>query len=186
MSDVSHGTRCFITREDCVLVIIDVQEKLVPVISNKERVVGNVIKLLSFAKIIGMPVILTEQARLGLTLPEVRKELSYVQAINKIHFNCFFCKEFSDGIEKMGRKTLIVAGAEAHICVAQTALYALPDFNVHIISDAVSSRTPENCRVALERMGRAGAVISSTEMFIYELLQRAGTDEFKAALKLVK
>lgn len=186
MSGVSRETQGLITRDNCVLVIIDVQEKLVPVISDKERVVENVIKLSSFAQIIGMPVILTEQVGLGLTLPRVRKELSRVQAMSKVHFNCFFCKEFSDEIEKAGRKTLIVAGIEAHICVAQTALYALPDFNVHIISDAVSSRTSENCHVALERMGRAGAVISSTEMFIYELLQKAGTDEFKTVLQLVK
>ncbi|MCX5816643.1 MAG: isochorismatase family protein [Proteobacteria bacterium] len=186
MSGVSRETQCLITREDCVLVVIDVQEKLVPVISNKERVVENVIKLSNFAQIIGMPVILTEQTRLGLTIPEVRKGLSHVQAISKVHFNCFFCKEFSDEIEKTGKKTLIVTGVEAHICVTQTALYALPDLNVHIISDAVSSRTPENCRVALERMGRAGAVITSTEMFIYELLQKAGTDEFKAVLQLVR
>ncbi len=186
MSGVSRETQRLITREDCVLLVIDVQEKLVPVVSNKERVIENVIRLSRFAQIIGMPVIFTEQVKLGLTLPEVRKELSNVQTVSKIYFNCFFCKEFSDGIEKTGRKTLIVAGIEAHICVAQTALYALPDFNVHVISDAVSSRTPENCLVALERMGRAGAVISSTEMFIYELLQRAGTDEFKTVLQLVK
>lgn len=186
MSGVSREAQGLITRDNCVLVIIDVQEKLIPVISNKERVVENIVRLASFARIIGMPVILTEQTRLGPTLLEAKKELSHVQPINKIHFNCFFCKEFSDEIEKTGRKTLIVAGVEAHICVAQTALYALPDFNVHIISDAVSSRTPENRHVALERMRGAGAIISSTEMFIYELLRGAGTDEFKAVLQLVK
>jgi nicotinamidase-related amidase len=81
---------------------------------------------------------------------------------------------------------LVIAGVESHICVAQTAIYALPDFNVHIISDAVSSRTSKNRHIALERMKQAGAVISSTEMFIYEILQKAGTDAFKATLQLVK
>lgn len=186
MCCVSNESQGLIARDDCVLLVIDVQEKLVPVISDKEKVVENIIRLSHFAHITGIPVILTEQEKLGLTLPELKMELSTVQAINKVHFNCFFCKEFSDKVKETGRNTLIVTGVEAHICVAQTALYALPDFNVHVISDAVSSRTTENRIVAIERMKQAGAVISSTEMFIYEILQKAGTEEFKAVLKLVK
>jgi len=186
MPDVSREMQGLIKRDNCVLLIIDIQEKLIPVISDKERVIENAIRLSCFARITGIPVILTEQARLGLTLPEVKKELPHVQAISKVHFNCFFCNEFSEEIKKTGRKTLVIAGVEAHICVAQTALYALPDYNIHIIHDAVSSRTPDNCNVAIERMKHAGAIISSTEMFIYEILQKAGSEEFKAALKLVK
>ena len=86
----------------------------------------------------------------------------------------------------MKRKTLILTGVETHICVSQTALDALPHFDVHTISDAVSSRDLNNRDIALERMRQIGATISSTEMVIYELLQRAGTDEFRSALKLVK
>jgi len=171
---------------ECVLVIIDVQEKLIPVISEKDKVVENAIRLLRFAKIVDMPVVLTEQVKLGNTVLDVKKEVPNTKAIGKAHFNCFFCDEFADTIKQMGRKTLVIAGVESHICVAQTAIHALPYFNVHIISDAVSSRTTENRHIALERMKQVGAVISSTEMFIYEVLQKAGTDEFKLALKLVK
>jgi len=85
-----------------------------------------------------------------------------------------------------GRKTLILAGVEAHICVAQTALHALPFYNVQIVSDAVSSRLTDNRAVALLRMRDAGATITSTEMFIYEIVQKAGTDEFRSILSLVK
>jgi isochorismate hydrolase len=186
MCCVPNESQGLITRDNCVLLVIDVQEKLVPVISDKEKVVENIIRLSHFAHITGIPVILTEQEKLGLTLPELKIQLSAVQAINKVHFNCFYCEEFSDKVKEAGRNTLIITGVEAHICVAQTALYALPDFNVHVISDAVSSRTTENRSVAIERMKQAGAVISSAEMFIYEILQNAGTEEFKAALKLVK
>ena len=87
---------------------------------------------------------------------------------------------------QIGRKSLILTGVENHVCVAQTALHALPYFKVHIVSDAVSSRDLDNWTVGLERMRENGAIITSTEMVIYELLQRAGTDKFRATLKLVK
>ena len=100
MPDVSREMQGLIKRDNCVLLIIDIQEKLIPVISDKERVIENAIRLSCFARITGIPVILTEQARLGLTLPEVKKELPHVQAISKVHFNCFFCNEFSEEIKK--------------------------------------------------------------------------------------
>jgi nicotinamidase-related amidase len=171
---------------DCALVIIDVQEKLMPVIANKEKVLENVLRLARFSKILGIPVVITEQDRLGPTLVEVQKELSYVEPAKKVHFNCFHCEPFRDAVAKTGKGTIVLAGVEAHICVAQTALYGLTDFAVHVVGDAVSSRTVENLNAAVERIRQAGAVISSTEMFIYEVLRKAGTDAFKAALQLVK
>ncbi len=175
-----------ISREDSVLVIIDVQEKLMPVIPNRQQVIDNIIRLLKFARVIGLPVILTEQDKLGPTLPEVKKEIPGVDPIIKTSFNCFYCPAFSEQVKKPGRNTLILAGVENHICVAQTALHALPNFNVHVVSDAVSSRTPENRGVGMERMRQFGTVITSTEMLIFELLKEAGTEEFKKVLPLVK
>jgi nicotinamidase-related amidase len=175
-----------IEREDCALVIIDVQEKLMPAISNRERVVENVLRLVRFSKIVGVPVVVTEQEKLGATVSDVKKELGAIEPIAKVHFNCFSCNDFTAAIEKLGRNTLILTGVEAHICVTQTALFALPHFTVHTIRDAVSSRTAENHLASIERMRQCGATISSTEMFIYEILQRAGTDEFKTVLQLVK
>lgn len=186
MCGITNVNQGLISGEDCVIIIIDVQEKLMPVISDKEKVLDNVIKLSKFAKIAGIPVVLTEQDKLGRTIKEVQDEIPNAQAIGKVHFNCFFCDEFAHEINRIGRKTLIIAGVEAHICVAQTAIHALSGFNVHVIGDAVSSRTQENRHIALERIKQSGAFVSSTEMFVYEILQKAGTDEFKAALQLIK
>ncbi len=178
-----HG---IINRDDCLIVAIDVQEKLMPVISDKERVIANTETLVKFSNICGIPVIVTEQQKLGPTLEVVKKHLKDTTPIEKVHFNCFWNEEFKERVETGGRKTLVIAGVEAHICVAQTAIFALPEYRVHVISDAVSSRATENKAVALQRMRDAGAVISSIEMFIYEMLVKAGTEEFKAALSLVK
>jgi nicotinamidase-related amidase len=174
------------TREDSVLVIIDVQERLMPVIANREKVEGNVVRLLKFAEIIGLPAILTEQEKLGDTVPEVLEAGSDLQPIRKLDFDCFGCQDFPSELTKLGRNTLILCGVETHICVAQTALHAAPDYTVHVVSDATSSRGDHNWKVALDRMRQAGVVVTSTEMVIYELLQRAGTDEFRAVLPLVK
>ena len=116
----------------------------------------------------------------------MKKEIPGVDPIIKTSFNCFYCPEFSERIKKPGRNTLILAGVENHVCVAQTAIHALPNFNVHVVSNAVSSRTPENWSVGIERMRQFGAVITSTEMLIFELLRKAGTEEFRATLPLVK
>jgi nicotinamidase-related amidase len=186
MSRKQFVTQNLLVRNDSVLVVIDVQEKLMPVIADGVKLIDNIITLLKFSQIIKLPVILTEQDKLGATIAEVRSEILNFNPISKIVFDGFLCDEFVEHLSQMERKTLILAGVEAHICIAQTALHALHHFKVHVVGDAVSSRTLENRNLALERMRQSGAVISSTETVIYELLQRAGTDEFRAALKLVK
>jgi nicotinamidase-related amidase len=186
MTSSRPNTRNLIRREESILVVIDVQEKLMPVIAEKENVIGNVVRLLRFAEIIGLPLILTEQEKLGNTLPEILEAAQDLRAIRKLDFNCFGCEQFVDQVRCIGRSTLILTGVESHICVAQTALGAVPNYNVLVVSDATSSRSRDNWKVALKRMRQAGVVITSTEMVIYELLQRAGTDEFRAVLPLVK
>lgn len=173
-------------RENTVFVVIDVQERLMPVIANRDRVTENVVRLLKFSEILGLPVLLTEQEKLGDTLPELLEARSGLQPIRKLDFDCFGCEEFVQEADRVGRNTLILCGVETHICVGQTALHAAPEYTVHVVSDATSSRTEENWRVGVERMRQAGVVITSTEMVIYELLQRAGTDEFRSVLPLVK
>jgi nicotinamidase-related amidase len=93
---------------------------------------------------------------------------------------------FSERMRSDRPNTLIIAGIETHICVLQTALQGLAEYRVHVVGDAVSSRTLQNRDIALRRMEKEGVTVTSTEMLIYELLQRAGTDEFREALKLVK
>ena len=175
-----------LSREECILVIIDIQDKLMPAIAEKEKIVSNAVRLAQFCRITGIPVFITEQEKLGGTIAALKNELPHVEPFHKVHFNCFSCDNFDAEIKKTRKKTLILAGVEAHICVAQTALHAIHFYGVHVISDATSSRLMENKKVAIDRMRSTGAIITSTEMFLYEILQKAGTDEFKKVLPLVK
>ena len=172
--------------KNSLFLVVDVQEKLMPVISEHEKVVSNVIKLIKFAEIVNLPVIYTEQYKLGCTIPKIKNELSGTGPIYKKEFGCFQNDGFKEYIKKFDLSSLIIAGVEAHVCVSQTALWALEKYNVHVVSDAVSSRTHENRKVGLERMRDRGTVITSTEMVMFELLKKADTEEFKKALKLIK
>jgi nicotinamidase-related amidase len=186
MEKKNQSAVSLLNKEDCVLVVIDVQKKLVPVITGAEKMIENIIKLVKLSKIIHIPVVLTEQQNLGDTVDEIKSEINVLAPISKITFSCFGLDEFSDHIRRFNRKTLILTGIESHICVTQTALGAPADYRIQVVSDAVASRVPSNWKIALDRMQRAGATITSTEMLMYELLQKAGTDEFRAALPLVK
>jgi isochorismate hydrolase len=182
----SKRTNHIIGRHECVLIIIDVQDKLIPAIADKESVLSNIIRLVRVCHLTDIPIVVTEQEKLGKTVAEIKNELSAETAVQKVHFNCFSCEDFAERVKRTGRKILILAGVEAHICVTQTALHASPFYKVQIVSDAVSSRLTDNRNVAIQRMRDAGATITSTEMFIYEILQKAGTDEFRSVLPLVK
>jgi len=178
-----------ISREGTVLVIIDVQEKLFPLIFEKEKVLNNILKMIQFAKIINMPIILTEQypKGLGRTIPEIKEIIPEIKPVEKIEFSCFGSEKFRLLLRDLGAKTLIITGIETHICVAQTSLDGLSNgYRVCVISDATSSRNLEDKNVALERMRQSGIIVASTEMIIYELLRVAGTQEFKESLKLIK
>ena len=186
MPEISPVTQNLLARENCVLVIIDMQERLIPAVAESARTLENIVRLIKFARLVGLPTILTEQEKLGATVSELRVEIPEAQPIRKTEFDCFACAGFPKRLDDIGRDTLIIAGLETHICVAQTALQALPHYHVHVVSDATSSRAMHNWSTALERMRYSGATITTTEMVIYELLRRAGTDEFRAALALVK
>jgi len=172
--------------EESLLVIIDIQERLLPVMAEKEDILANAVKLAKFSAIVDLPVLVTEQQKLGPTVGEIADALNDPAKVSKISFDCFGEEDFVRVLEDRKVKNLILCGIEAHICVAQTALSALRGYNVHVVADAAGSRNPRNRDLAFDRLGRAGAVLTTTEMVIYELLGKAGTDEFKAALKLVK
>ena len=177
----------FATREDSVLIMIDFQEKLLPAMSGPEKLLENSKRLLALARIMGIPVIFTEQEKLGATVRELTEGLSGLPARCKNDLQLLFLlSHLPPRVRETGRHTLILGGIEAHICVSQTALWAQPRFRVHVVSDAVSSRSPGNLSVALSRMQAAGLTITSTEMVIYEVLEKAGTDEFKAMLPVIK
>jgi nicotinamidase-related amidase len=176
----------FFTRRDSVLAVIDVQERLIKVMNNRDKLIANLVKLVKFAKIIDLPVVITEQEKLGPTIKEITSEISNFEPIKKIEFSAFKCSQFAEKLSKLSRKNIILAGIETHICITRTALDLLADYNVSVVSDAVTSRTPENRDIGLQRMIQSGVMVTSTEMIIYELLEKAGTAEFKETLGLVK
>jgi nicotinamidase-related amidase len=186
MKDRHSSLSPLLRGDDALLVVIDMQVRLLPVIAEKERVIENARKLVTFSRLIGLPIVLTEQQNLGETTPEIRAELEGIQPISKLEFDCFGSPAFAEQIRRLNRDTLIIAGIEAHICVAQTALHAFVNRRVQVVSDAVSSRSPHNREVALDRLRQSGVTVTSTEMVIYELLGKAGTHQFREALKLVK
>jgi nicotinamidase-related amidase len=176
-------------RERTTLVVIDIQQKLLPSIFEKERVIRNVVLLMRSARALDVPIVLTTQYRqgLGATVPEIAQEAPGVQALDKLAFGCFGDEHVLLRLASLGRPQLLVAGIESHICVAQTVLGALTHhYAVHVASDAVSSRVEHNWKVGLDRMDRAGAVVSSTEMAIYELLRRSDGEAFRKILPLLK
>lgn len=188
---MSEPAASLLRPERTALVVIDLQEKLLPAIAQRERVLRNGVLLLNLANVLALPVVLTTQYRRGLgpTVPEVLAAAPGVAPLDKVTFGCFGSPEFLDRLKALGnnRDQLVVAGIESHICVAQTVLGALErGYTVHVASDAVGSRSEENRAVGMSRMERAGALVSSTEMAIYELLGRSDGDAFKKMLPLLK
>jgi len=175
-------------KEKTALLVIDVQERLMPVIDNKEQVFANVNRLIKGAEILQVPLVITEQYPKGLgnTCSEIELPAD-VQIIEKMCFSCMLSANVTMHLQHLNVNSLILCGVESHICVFKTALDALKQgYEVHIAADAVSSRTPENKHIALERLRQAGAFIVSTEMILFQLLDEAGTDEFKAISRLIK
>ncbi len=180
--------RTFVITDEkkCALIVIDAQTRLMPVIHDRENVSRVILDMVKFANIVDMPIVVTEQQKLGDTLPEIQGEINDFQPITKISFSCFGCDEFRVRLDKLNVDALIITGVEAHICVAQTAFDVLEKYDVHVINDAVGARTIHNCNTALDRMRGEGVIISSKEMFFYEMLKTAGSPHFKKVLPLVK
>ncbi len=177
--------------EDCALAVIDIQEKLLPPIFNKEQLVRNSQLLIRLAGVLEIPVLVTTQYAKGLggTVPAVAELLPQAEHMDKVEFSCFGSDRFCSTLKALPgrRNTMLVCGMEAHICVMQTVMTALDrGYIVHVAADAVGSRTELNWKLGLDRMRDAGAVISSTEMAMYELLRASGTPAFKQMLPFIK
>jgi nicotinamidase-related amidase len=172
-----------------VAVIIDVQERLYPHIHENEKLEKNLRTLISGLKILEIPLILTEQypKGLGSTIPSLKEMLQSFPRIEKISFSCCDEPVFMKSLADSGKKCILVAGIESHVCVLQTVIDLLnQNFLPVIIEDCVSSRNLNDKRVALKRMRGEGAIISTTESILFELLRVSGTEQFKAISKLVK
>ena len=181
----------FLDRDKAVLVVIDVQEKLCVAMDEvvlKSRV-KNIGILMDSAAELNIPVILTEQyvKGLGTTLPELKEKAALAPCYEKMAFSCCGSQEFVAELKATGRSQVIITGMETHVCVLQTVI-ELRDagLNVHVVKDAVMSRSKQNWETAIESMTLAGAIPTSTESTLFQLLKVAGTDEFKKLSKLVR
>jgi nicotinamidase-related amidase len=183
-------------REDALLVVVDIQERLAAVMDRRDEVVASVTRLIRASALVGVPIVVTRQYPKGLgdTDPKVAEALSAVEAAghrvfqaDKVAFDCFSDSGFAGIVAASGRTQVVLAGMETHICIAQTALHAVRDgIEVQVPADACCSRGADAHRVAMGRMRSAGAVITVTESILYELVGEAGTDEFRELLRIVK
>ena len=176
-------------RDKAAVVVVDIQERLMAAMKHAKKVYRNTNIILEASKALGLPVVVTEQYPKGLghTVEDVKSCLPAYEPIEKITFSCCGEDSFMDAVEETGRKQVILVGSETHVCVYQTCLDLLEaGYSVHLLRDAVCSRAKENFLAALELMRQAGAVITTTETVLFQMLVKAGGDEFKAISKLVK
>jgi nicotinamidase-related amidase len=176
-------------KKQTALLIIDVQEKINAVMLDREYLLKNTIKLIKGCKILGVPIFMTEQYPKGLgpTEPEIKEALGDISPMQKMTFSCCGVDGVLSILKKKNIKQVVIGGIEAHVCVQQTALDLLANgYQVHVIRDAVSSRKTTDAEAALARLQTAGAVISTVEAALFELLERAGTPQFKEISQLVK
>ena len=178
-----------LTRGTTGLLVIDIQERLLPAMNEPEGVVQNAVRLVKGAAILGVPALFTEQYRKGLgpTVEAITSVVPEFTAIDKLAYSACGAPLFLDTLKGKKVSNVLLCGIESHVCVSQTCLDLLEqDYRVFVVADAVSSRTQENCRIGIDRMRDAGAVIVSTEMALLELCGAAGTPEFKQLLPLIK
>ena len=175
--------------DNTALLLVDIQGTLARTVHESNVVFDNWLRLIKACKLFNLPIIMLEQYSRGLggTIPEVKELLPDVTPIEKITFNACFNPGFLDRLRETGRTQLLVAGIEAHVCVYQTVSGLLAErYEEHVASDAVSSRKPWNRQVALERMRDKGAVITTTEIALFEMMRISDNDLFRQFIAIVK
>ncbi|MAE70532.1 MAG: hydrolase [Gemmatimonadetes bacterium] len=178
-----------IRREDALLLIIDVQERLVPVMHEAEELVRRCETLIEIAKTLGLPIVATEQYPRGLgpTMPALAEKLGGATVLSKLSFSAMGDAGVRDTLRAADRSTLVIAGIESHVCVLQSAVDAVDrGFQVQVVADAISSRRPESREIAMHRIQAAGATITTIESVAFECLKVAGSDEFRAVSRLIR
>ena len=178
-----------INREDTLFVVIDFQEKLMPVMHNKELLEDKVCRLAEGMKVLGIPHIVTQQYTRGIgeTIPSVAEAIGEFEPIDKTSFSCMGNEEFARQLAAAGKKNIVICGIEAHICVLQTVEDLLKEgYKVYVAVDAMSSRVANDYLWAAERMETDGAIVTTYEAILYEVLGDAKADGFKAISKIVK
>jgi len=189
-SDLEASVHRFtLDRDEVVLVIVDIQEKLAAVMSEKQKVIDNCLHLIELSKLQGIPVIVTEQYPKGLgpSVGEIKNSLDDYRPVEKITFGCCDEPSFLERIAATRRSKVVLTGMETHVCVLQTCIGLMKGgYIVHPVDDAICSRKKQNFSTALEYMRQAGAVITCTETVLFQLLFKAGTEEFKSIAKRIK
>ncbi len=179
----------FITKEDTVLVVIDLQEKLMPAMNNGDETEERAAKLIRGMKVFDIPVIVTQQYTkgIGTTTAKIAEALGDFEHVEKTTFSAARMQEFKDRLAAAGRKNVVICGVEAHICVLQTALQLMEEgYNVYLAVDCIDSRNENDKLWGISRMGDAGAVITTYESVLYEILQDSKAEGFKAISAIVK
>jgi len=174
---------------NCLLLVIDVQGKLAKLVHEHEKTILHIQGAIQCAQVLDIPIIWTEQVpeKIGSTIPEIAQHLNEIQPIEKITFSCCPNARFKEELKRLGRKQVIISGIETHVCVYQTARDLLEEsYEVEILTDSVSSRTPENKEVALARLKTLGAGMMSVEMMVTELMRGADHEKFRDIIKLIK
>lgn len=174
--------------QSCLL-IVDLQRSFFDTLWQKEEMLSRLRLLIEGAQVLELPILCTVQnpAKLGPVMPEAADLIPGIKPIPKMSFSCCAEQSFLDRLEAVNRKHLVVAGLETHICINQTVHDLMTrEYWVHVASDAVSSRRMSDHLVGLRKMEQAGAIISSVEAVLFELLQQAGTDQFRRVLELIK
>lgn len=176
-------------KDDTLLVIVDIQTKLLNVMFEKDRLMSSCRKLIQACRLLEIPMVMTEQYPKGMgpTDPQILEVLQDVGAIEKVSFSCCGAPGFNQKMAGLGKRQMLVIGIEAHVCVLQTVHDLLHEQHVvYVPYDAVSSRKEGDYTNALDRMRQAGAVVGSVESAVFELLEKAGTPLFKEVSKLIK
>ena len=175
------------SRDDCALLVVDVQGKLIGLIPEQDRIIWNIRRLIDGAKILGVPVAATEQYPQGLgpTVPELAERLGNIPS--KMAFSCGQCGNIFRDFQDRGISKLLVVGIESHVCVQQTALDLMAsEFSVYLAVDAIGSRFDVDYQTALRRLDSAGATLTTTEAALFEWCEVSGTPEFKSISELVR
>jgi nicotinamidase-related amidase len=178
-----------LTCADTLLVVVDIQEKLVRAVHAREEFLTRAQQLIQGARVLKIPMVCTEQnpRGLGSTVAAIAAHMPDVQPVSKFSFGCCASEEFLRALQSVARRNVLLAGIETHVCVYQTAMELMGrGYHVEVVADACSSRTPENKQIGLDKMRAAGAAVTSVETALFELLQIAEGPLFKEILKIVK
>jgi len=181
-----------LAREDSALIVIDVQERLFPAMDSdhREEVMRNLKVLAAAAQRLELPTLATEQYPKGLghTLPEMKAALpAGIEPIEKVAFSCWAVESFRSRLAASGKRQILLGGIEAHVCVLMSALDLLTaGYAVHVVADAVTSRTQANWRLAMDYLRQAGAVVTTTETALFQLLGQADSDAFRELARLIR